>query len=133
MAVTESSPGMLGRVVQFIVGSETVSESGSKSCLPEKCNEYCRLADRALVDMQERIVSGTVTFQLMKSLSCASKRLQVERLCAANEECYSLDAIKCSLQQRSAEHAGFVSHRTSLALICQDIETAKLKIKGSFH
>ncbi len=119
--------------MRFIMGSETATTGPScESCLSAECNAYCSLADRALVSLQESIVNGTVTFQQMKSLSCASRRLQVERLCAVNEEFSSLEVMKCSLTQRTAEHAAFMLHRTTLALMCQDIEAAKLQVEGSF-
>lgn len=130
---TVTSPGVLKSVVDFFVGSNPAEGPSYESCLPETCSAYCCLADSTLTSLQEMIVSGTVTLQQIKNLSSTSKKLQVERLCAVNQEKYSLEVIRSSLVQRTAEYTAFREYKNMLAVICHDVESVKLQVEGAYY
>lgn len=98
-----------------------------QSCLSEKCHVLCTMGNSAVIDMMQKIFSGSITLHEMKSVY--QRRSQVEKLCLANAQ-WNLTELKSRLEIRNKECTAFKQHKDVLGSFCREMEVYKLQIEG---
>lgn len=98
-----------------------------QSCLPDKCDIICSLADSAVMDTLQRIADGTITLKEMEAIY--EKKHQVEKLYAASQGS-NLGEFKMLLECRNKECCAFKLHKIILDSFCSEMEQAELHIDG---
>lgn len=91
----------------------------TQSCLPEKCDLMCSLANNTLMNVTQSIADGDVTVQEMESIN--TKERQMENLCAIIQECFSINKIVPLLKRRITEYGSFKMYQNGLSLFCDEI------------
>lgn len=109
----------------MIEGGGTIKRT--QSSLSETCSLMCSLADSSLMLMMKQIFEGSVTFKDMEFI--LEKRVEVERLCAANEA-YKVDDVQVVLRQRKFECAAFRNYKARLDSFCSKLNLSKVQIPG---
>lgn len=115
----------------LVLGSEMRIRSGGEnqgqSWFSDECDIFCSLADSSLMDMIQRISSGSISFQEMETVF--QKKTQVEKLCGASSQ-YNWDDVNSFLYLRNKECTAFRRHKENLGSFCRELETYNLPIEG---
>lgn len=99
------------------------------SCLPEKCDFMCILANSTLSDLLERLFSREVTMKELRTLD--AKKDQLEKLCIAEGQ-RNVGDVLMTLDRGKKESTGFERYQSQLGAFCRQMKSLDIQIESKF-